>query len=624
MAPPLLRLSGISLSFGGEALLEGAEMALEAGERLCLVGRNGSGKSTLLKIAAGLVEPDGGERFLQPGCKVQYLEQEPDLGGFDSLLEYAASSLEEDEGDYRAAFLLESLGLDGERHPKGLSGGEMRRAALVRALAPEPDILLLDEPTNHLDITAIEWLEKELAGMKSAIALISHDRRLLQRLSRKVLWLDRGQTRLLARGFEHFEDWRAELLEREQEERHKLSRQIVREEHWLRYGVTARRKRNQRRLGELFALRDEKKRLAGRQIRHFNRQKLGGLAEGERSGKLVIEAEGISKSYDGRRLIDSLSLKINRRDRLAIVGPNGAGKTTLINILTGALEPDEGRVRLGVKLEIARFDQRRESLDPSLSLADVLSGGRGDQIMVRGQPRHVIGYMKDFLFLPEQARTPVKLLSGGERGRLMLALAMARPSNLLVLDEPTNDLDMETLDLLEELVADYEGTVLLVSHDRDFIDRTASAVLLAGENGQWRLYAGGYSDMEAQRREERSGDRQKGRGKKGRSGRGGQSGREEEAKGSPRQAKPSRPSRPSRTRLSYKDKYALEQLPGQIAELEQNISQLQERLNDPGFHARDPQAFNQTINQLATAQKNLEKLEDKWLHLEMLREELEG
>ena len=395
---------------------------------------------------------------------------------------------------YRAITLLNDLGLTGAEDPRKLSGGEGRRAALARVLAPEPDILLLDEPTNHLDLPAIEWLESELSGLRSALVLVSHDRRFLTGLSRATVWLDRGRTRRIDKGFGSFEEWRDVVLEEEERDRHKLDRQIAREEDWVRYGVTGRRKRNVRRMGALAEL---------RQNRRDERRSVGevkiSVSDAGGSGKLVIEAEGVSKSYGERPIVTDFSTRVVRQDRLGVVGANGAGKTTLLNLLTGRLQPDSGTVKIGANVELATLDQGRTSLQPTTTLADALTGGGSDNVIINGSPKHVIGYMKDFLFGPEQARTPVSRLSGGERGRLTLARALALPSNLLVLDEPTNDLDLETLDLLQEMIADYPGTVVVVSHDRDFLDRVASSTLVAEGRGRWTEYAGGYSDMVAQR-----------------------------------------------------------------------------------------------------------------------------
>ncbi len=494
MAPPLLALRDIHLTFGSTPLLTGADIAVHERERLCLVGRNGSGKSTLLKIAAGQVEQDEGERFFQPGTTVRYLPQEPDFSDFATVRDYVEDGLVEADDPYRAQLCMEALGLTGDEPTGNLSGGEARRAALARVLAPEPDILLLDEPTNHLDLPAIAWLEEELARLRSAIVLISHDRRFLENLSRKTLWVDRGVTRLLDKSFAAFEDWRDETLAQEELDAHKLDRKIVREEHWVTHGVSGRRKRNMKRLGDLGDLRQQR----------AERLKPQGTATvsvvaAETSGKLVAKVEQVSKAYGDRVLVDDFSSRIARGDRIGIVGPNGAGKTTLLNIITGQAEPDSGTVKLGANIEMLVVDQKRMVLDPNTSVRDTLTGGGTDVVEIGDRTKHVLAYMKDFLFLPEQAGTPTHALSGGERGRLMLAMRLRHPSNLLVLDEPTNDLDLETLDLLQETIADYEGTVLLVSHDRDFLDRICTSVIVAEGDGVWREYAGGWTDMLSQR-----------------------------------------------------------------------------------------------------------------------------
>ncbi|SDB20707.1 ABC-F family ATP-binding cassette domain-containing protein [Bauldia litoralis] len=605
MAPPLLLLQDIRLAIGGKPLLEGVELSVSARERLCLVGRNGSGKSTLLKIAAGMVEADGGTRFVQPSTTVRYLPQEPDLSGFETTLAYVEAGLAPGDEPHRARLLLETLGLTGDEPTGQLSGGEGRRAALARVLAPEPDILLLDEPTNHLDLAAIEALEGMLGELRSAIVLISHDRRFLETLSRATVWLDRGVTRRLERGFAEFEPWRDAVLEEEASDRHKLDRQIAREEDWLRYGVTARRKRNQGRLRALNDLRSER-----REARAS--QPAGNVAmtaqDVRQSGKLVIEAKNVAKSYDGRAIVRDLSIRVERGERIGIVGPNGAGKTTLVNLMTGALAPDTGTIRLGTNLDIATLDQRRESLDPNATVADILTDGRGDTVIVGGEARHVVGYMKDFLFRPEQARAPVKALSGGERGRLMLARALARPSNLLVLDEPTNDLDLETLDLLQEMLADLPGTLILVSHDRDFLDRVVTGTLASDGDGEWTMYAGGYSDMVAQRG--------RGIGARARIETG------EDEKPAKPAAAPA-PRAKSRARLSFNDQHALKTLPGKIAKLTKEIGRLEETLADPALYSRDPDAFAKASKALEAAQAALADAEDEWLRVEMLREELE-
>jgi ATP-binding cassette subfamily F protein uup len=600
MAPPLLALQDIALTFGAAPLLAGAGLSVSTGDRVCLVGRNGSGKSTLLRIAAGLLQADTGRRFAQPGATIQYLAQEPDFSGFATTLAYVEAGL----GDaaaadhYRASYLLEQLGLTGNEDPSRLSGGESRRTALARVLAPEPDILLLDEPTNHLDLPGIEWLEAELSGMRSGIVLISHDRRLLERISRTTVWLDRGVTRVLDQGFASFEAWRDQVLEQEETDRHKLGRKIVMEEDWLRYGVTARRKRNVKRLGDLHALRKKHK----EQRAAVGRVKLE-AAEAELSGRLVMVAEGISKTYGERTVVRDFSTRIIRGDRVGIVGQNGAGKTTLLNMLTGKLAPDSGEVKLGTNLAEVELDQRRETLDPTQTLSQALTGGAGDTVTVGGQNRHVVSYMKDFLFGPEQANTPVGVLSGGERGRLTLARAFAKPSNLMVLDEPTNDLDLETLELLQERLADYAGTVLLVSHDRDFLDRVVTSVIATEADGRWIEYAGGYSDMLAQRGPVRAVEAPSGRSR------------------APTAAPPARP---GSRKMSFKDKHALETLPGRMAELEREIARLNAVLADADLYAKQPGKFAAASKALDTAQEALAGAEEQWLALEMLREQLEG
>ena len=599
-APPLLILQDIRHGFGSTRLLEGATLSVSPGERLALVGRNGSGKSTLLKVAAGLIDSEGGTRFVQPGATMRYLEQEPDLSAFPTVLAYVEAGLGPSDDLYRARYLLGELGMSGEEAPAALSGGETRRAALARALAPQPDILLLDEPTNHLDLPAIEWLEAELASLNSALVLISHDRRFLERLSRAMVWLDRGTTRRLEQGFASFESWRDQVLEEEERDAHKLARQIVREEHWLRYGVTARRKRNVRRLENLHTLRQKHRERVGAQGRVAM-----AASEAAGSGNLVVATDTIGKSYGERVIVRDVTTRIMRGDRVGIVGPNGAGKTTLLNMLTGVLVPDTGEVRLGTGIEMVGLDQKRASLDPSVTLSAALTEGRGDQVHVNGQPRHVIGYMKDFLFTADQARTPLSALSGGERGRLMLARAFARPSNLLVLDEPTNDLDLETLDLLQELVAEYAGTVLLVSHDRDFLDRTVTSVIAWEGEGRWQEYAGGYSDMVAQR----------GHGVRARAGeaRAGSAARVDAA---PRAVPAAR-----RRGLNAKDQHELKTLPVRMEALTAEVARLEAKLADAAFYARDPAGFAVATQALAAAQASLSAAEERWLDLELLREE---
>ena len=605
MARQLLTLDDIHLTFGGHALLDGASLSIGPGERLCLVGRNGSGKSTLLKIAAAQIEPDSGKRWVHPGTTVRYLPQEPDLSGYKTVLDYAQDGLDLDMEGYRVSYLLERLGLTGAEDPTTLSGGEARRAALARVLAAEPDILLLDEPTNHLDLEAIEWLEEEILGLRSALILISHDRRFLTRLSKATLWLDRGRARRMDRGFEAFEAWRDQTLEEEERDRHKLDRKIAMEEDWLRYGVTARRKRNQKRLGNLVSMRQDR--------RDYRRaQGTVTLAAGDAgtSGKRVMETEDMSKSFGSRAIVKDLSLRVLRGDRLGIIGPNGAGKTTLLKLLTGELAPDSGTAIQGTALEIATLDQRRAELEPDVTLQDALTGGDSDKVIVNGQSRHVIGYMKDFLFTPEQARQPIGRLSGGERGRLMLARALTRPSNLLILDEPTNDLDLETLDLLQELLNDYPGTVILVSHDRDFLDRVATSVLVAEGKGHWQEYAGGYSDMLDQRGSAIRDIKENTTAQKS----------------TKSAAKPmlSATTSDAKRKFSMKEREALKTLPGQIETLRAQKAKLEAVLADPKVFTEKRELAEKSSKALETTISALAVAEEKWLELEILREEIEG
>jgi ATP-binding cassette subfamily F protein uup len=598
MPAPILLLQDIHVTFGNTALLDGATLSVEPGERLCLVGRNGSGKSTLLKVAAGFLEADAGTRFAQPGATIRYLPQEPSLTGYADTHAYVEAGLMPGDDPARAYYLLGKLGLSGVEMPETLSGGEARRAALARTLAPKPDILLLDEPTNHLDLLAIEWLEGELKALKSALVLISHDRRFLENLSRATVWLDRGQTQRLERGFAAFEPWRDQVLEQEEVERHKLDRKIAMEEDWLRYGVSARRKRNQNRLARLHAMRHGRREA----LRPTGSVKMT-VSEAEEGGTRVIDAKRISKSFGANAVVRDVSLRIHRGERVAIVGPNGAGKTTLLNLLTGRLEPDSGNVKIGVNVVMARLDQTRTVLEPNDTLSSVLTGGRGDHILVGDEMRHVVSYMKDFLFTPQQARSPVKVLSGGERARLLLAKVLAQPSNLLVLDEPTNDLDLETLDLLEEMIDEYPGTVLLVSHDRDFLDRVATSVTMAEGEGRFVQYAGGYSDMVAQRG----------------------SGVEAKAKTEKPETPKDKPARPApKRKMNFSDRHDLEKLPGRLAELEKKVATLEAKLAAPDLYARDPEAFAALSQELADAQAAHAAGEERWLELEMLREEIEG
>ncbi|MFT5343058.1 MAG: ATP-binding cassette subfamily F protein uup [Paracoccaceae bacterium] len=592
---PLLQMSGISLTFGGDPVFSGLDLVLHPGDRVALVGRNGSGKSTLMKVMAGLVEPDAGTVIIPPGKSVGYMEQEPEMSGFDTLGEYATSGLQPGEL-YKVERAAEGLKFDPDRKIATASGGERRRAALAKLMAEAPDLMLLDEPTNHLDIQAIGWLERELKSTRTAFVLISHDRAFLRELSRATLWIDRGMVRRQEKGFDEFEAWRDQMWEEEDTQRHKLNRLIKAEGRWAVEGISARRKRNQ---GRVRALRD----LRAERASQINRQGTAGMMfeAGQKSGRKVIEAVEISKTYGGSVIVQDFSLKVQRGDRIAFVGPNGVGKTTLLKMLLGEVTPDSGDVKLGTNLDVAVFDQARSKLDPNLSLWDSLTSdpdmavsGKADQVMVRGMPRHVVGYLKDFLFDEAQVRAPVRSLSGGEKARLLLARLMARQSNLLVLDEPTNDLDVETLDLLQELLDNYDGTVLLVSHDRDFLDRVATMTIAMEGDGQAVVYAGGWSDYRAQRGEDdpENGAKSKGNGAK------------------------SKKKKDKKLGLSFSEQHRLEALPKEMKRIEAEIGKLETLMADPELYTRQPVKFQKASEALLQRQEKLAAAEEDWLKLE--------
>jgi len=597
---PLLQLSDISLTFGGEPVFANLSLIVQPGDRVALVGRNGSGKSTLMKVMAGMVEPDTGTRVVPAGTSVGYMEQEPDLSGFETLGEYAAQGLGPAEM-YLVEAAGEGLGFDPERPVATASGGERRRAALARLMAQDPDVMLLDEPTNHLDIAAIQWLEAELKRTRKAFVLISHDRRFLEELTRATLWIDRGAVRRQEQGFKGFEDWRDKIWAEEDEARHKLDRKIKAEAKWAVEGISARRTRNQGRVRALKALRQERSNMIRRQGTAAME-----LASAPVSGKKVIEAEGLTKIFGEKTIVKNFSLTVQRGDRVAFVGPNGTGKTTLIRMLTGEIEPDEGRVKLGTNLEIALFDQTRSQLDPEMSLWESLTGdkdmrvsGKADQVLVRGQPKHVVGYLKEFLFDERQARAKVASLSGGEKARLLLAKLMAKESNLLVMDEPTNDLDVETLDLLQDLLGEYDGTVLIVSHDRDFLDRIATTTVAMEGGGQAVVYAGGWSDYRAQRAETAAA-----------------SAPGEKAAKPAKETREAPKPKPQQAGLSFTEKHRLEELPDVIARLEAEIGKLEQLLADPELFTREPVKFRKATEALTERQDKLSAAEEEWLALE--------
>ncbi len=596
--PPLLQLNEISLTFGGAPIFSGLSLVVQPGDRVALVGRNGSGKSTLMKVMAGLVEADSGTRTLAPAASVGYMEQDPDMAGFATLGDFAASQLDPAE-TYRVEMAGEGLKFDPARPVETASGGERRRAALAKLMAEAPELMLLDEPTNHLDIEAIAWLEATLKETRSAFVLISHDRAFLRELTRATLWIDRGMTRRQEKGFAHFEEWRDKVWEDEDQARHKLNRKIKSEARWAVEGISARRKRNQGRVRALQELRAER----SSQIKRQGAAAMA-LDSGPKSGKKVIEAVSISKAYGDKRLLSDFSIKIQRGDRVALVGPNGVGKTTLLNMLMGAEAPDSGTVSLGTNLLPAIFDQARAQLDPDMSLWDSLTGdpdmrvsGKADQILVRGMPRHVIGYLKEFLFDEGQARAPVRSLSGGEKARLLLAKLMARESNILVLDEPTNDLDIETLDLLQELLDDYDGTIILVSHDRDFLDRVATTTIAMEGDGRATVYAGGWTDYRSQRQS---------------TAEWADGGRKADPKPKPDGA----PKKDSSAALSFTEKHRLAELPDVIARLEAEIAKLEALMADPELFTREPVKFRKATEALTQRQQALGAAEDEWMALE--------
>lgn len=597
LAPPILSLTEVVAGFITPPLFSGLSVDVGKSDRIALVGRNGSGKSTLLKMMAGLVEPDGGTRFVQPGTRIAYLSQDVQFGDHKTLRDFVAAGLPENQAEatYLADSWLYDVGLDPERITQGLSGGEARRAAVAQALVGDPNVLLLDEPTNHLDISVIEWLEDTLASFRGAIVTVSHDRAFLRRLSRAILWLDRGNVYRHEKGFETFDEWSETLLAQQAVSTAKLDKLIAEETRWSREGISARRTRNQGRLRRLGDLREE------RQARPKTQNMTELKADSsQKSGRLVSELLDVSKSYGELTLISEFSTRLMRGDRIGIIGPNGAGKTTLLKIMSGDLEPDTGSVRLGTNLEPLVFDQNRDALNPETTLWDTLADSGGDSISVLGEPRHVVGYLRDFLFHPKQARSPVKSLSGGEKNRLLLAKHLARPSNLLILDEPTNDLDMETLDLLQEMLADYKGTIILVSHDRDFIDRVVTSTIVLEGNGSISEYAGGYSDYLVQKKLSS------------------QTKEEENPKSSHTATQAaSKPTQNRPGRMTFKDKRELELLPDRITELEEAIAALNAQLSGRGLANADIVTFSQ---QLATRTQEMATCEERWLELELVKD----
>ncbi len=599
---PLIQLSNISLTFGGDPVFVRLSLVVQPGDRVALVGRNGSGKSTLMKVMAGLVEADKGERVVPPHMSVGYMEQDPSMEGFDTLGDYAASDLPEGEF-YKVERAGEGLKFDPQRPVATASGGERRRAALAKLMAEAPDLMLLDEPTNHLDIEAIGWLERELNATRAGYVLISHDRAFLRALTRATLWIDRGEVRRNEKGFDAFEAWRDKTWDEEDIQRHKMDRKIKSEGRWAVEGISARRKRNQGRLRALQDLRAERASLIRRQGAAAM-----ALSSAPKSGRKVIEVRDISKAYGGNIILKNFSLNVARGDRIALVGPNGVGKTTLIKLLMQEEEPDTGAVTHGTNILPAVFDQARAQLDPEASLWENLTNdplmgisGKSDQVLVRGEPKHVVGYLKEFLFEDAQARAPVRSLSGGEKARLLLAKLMARESNLLVLDEPTNDLDVETLDLLQELLDDYEGTILLVSHDRDFLDRVATTTIAMEGSGKATVYAGGWSDYQAQKKAEAPVVEKQAKNKINNNAQ--------------------KIDNKRKSGLSFTESHRLEQLPDEIEKLGAEIGKLEKYLSNPALFSEEPLKFKKASEALAERQTALSAAEEEWLILAEKAEE---
>ena len=596
---PLIQLNNISLTFGENSVFSNVNLVVNRADRIALVGRNGCGKSTLMKVLAGLLEADSGSRIMSPGTNLSYMEQDPDMRKFSTLGDYASSSLTSNE-TYKLEAFSNGLKLNLSSPVVSASGGEKRRASLAKLLAEEPEIMLLDEPTNHLDIEAIFWLEAELRRVKSAFIMISHDRAFLRALSKSTVWIDRGETRRQNKSFEAFEDWRDRLWEEEDLARHKLDQKIKTEARWAVEGISGRRKRNMGRVRALKSLRSDR---SSQIIRQDVASMV--LEANTKSGKQTIVANKISKSFKSNQIITDFSLKVASGDKIAIVGPNGAGKTTLLNLLTGKIKPDKGTVKLGTNLLTVIFDQNREVLNLNSTLWESLTDsseteviGKGDFVNVRGTPKHVVGYLKDFLFSENQLRSPVSSLSGGEKARLVLARIMAKESNLLVLDEPTNDLDIETLDLLQELIAEYDGTVLLVSHDRDFIDRVATTTIAINKN-EVVVYAGGWTDYLAQV--------------------GNQLASEESEQKKIVKVKNINNLKPKKERLeglTFTQAHRLKALPENIEKIENEIIKLTELLSDPDLFLKDSKKFSKLSLCLVERQELLSELEDEWLNLE--------
>ena len=594
--PPIIALRDVSLGFGPDPLFSGIEFQLLPGERATLVGRNGCGKTTIMKLLAGAIEPDSGERFLQPGTRVAWLPQEPVFEAQETAWDHVSSADPNNPPeDYEISAALDRFGIRklASREARTLSGGEARKVSLARALIRPPDILLLDEPTNHLDLNAIQDLEDFILSFGGALVVISHDRAFLDAVTQRLFWLERGILRTAKKRFHEFDSWVEQIFEEEARAAEKLDAKLAQEKRWLLRGVTARRKRNQGRLSRLHDMRDARSALLGKPRRPDLK-----ISEGEAKSRMAIEAKGLQAVIpDGaggqRVLFEGFNTRILKGDRIGVIGPNGAGKTTLIRMLTGDLEPHGGKVQVAKTLETAYFDQKRVGLDPSETLWRWMCPMGGDQVMVRGRPRHVVGYLKDFNFDVDQVKSPIATLSGGERNRLLLAKLLARPTDLMVLDEPTNDLDMDTLDLLEEALGEFGGTLIIVSHDRDFLDRTVASIIALEGDGKAREFVGGYQDYVRQRNER---------------------GEVPRTSGENRQKAVQKP-RAERDGLSFKEQYEFDELPSRIAKLEHDIARIEEALGKPDAYARDPDRYSKLTDWLVKSRDDLEAAEERWLIL---------
>lgn len=616
---PLLTLANVRLSFGGKPLFEGVDLSVSKGERAALVGRNGAGKSTLMKIVSGQIEPDSGDVWVQPGTRIITVEQEPDLTSYDTLLDYvldhpikphaAAGRIDIVTDQHRAEAELMEMALDPTASPKTLSGGQQRRAALARAFATDPDVLLLDEPTNHLDVPMIDLIESRLNAFRGAVLLVSHDRKFLEGVSTNTLWLRQGTVRKSPGGYAHFESWASEIEAEETRTLQRMKTQLKDEQRWLARGVTGRRKRNMGRLDRLKTMRAEH----ARRSSAFGASKATAALNaesGETASRKIIDVRGISKTFDTTAgpivIADDFSIRILRGDRIGVIGPNGAGKTTLLKLMLKELAPDAGSVKLAKTIETTFLDQTRETLNPTDTIWETLAPNGGDSIMVQDSSRHVGAYASDFLFGREQLRQPVRALSGGERNRLTLAVALARKCDLLVLDEPTNDLDMQTLDLLEDMLEQYAGTLLIVSHDRAFLDNTVTSCLCPLGDGKWIQTAGGWSDAQDQLTQSHHSNTKKSHNKSTYS-----------------RGNPNKSNKPQ-AKLSFKDKHRLNELDKLMPTLSAEIVALETALADPDLYAAKPDAFQSKSGRLGAARAELEEAEMEWLALEEKRETIEG